>query len=466
MLAQQWKIIPYAPKYSVSRYGGIRLGATGEEAKTYVDDRGTLRAVVYLMPKTPKHIRVAHAVLSAYVPPPEDTNPVMTSVMFKDLNRLNVRLDNLFWDFNGVYPSQVPGVSCPIDAYVRIPGYWDFEIDISGKVRNFLTKETVRVDIVNGYARVKLHDGKAYRHTTIHRLLALTFLPHAHDTQGLVVNHKDGNGLNNNLDNLEWATYSDNLNHAYATGLQTDITAVKGLNIATREEISFRSMNEAARHIGVNPGAVFAATSLNAGFREYNGYYLKKADDPRTWPPPNWEQPLSCCDGKAIIMRDATSLEETVCASATEAGRAIGCDASSILLQANKPVPIIYKNKQIRWYTGTSPVWPVITDVDLFVAASGATGPKVNPLRIVDTTTGTSALYISTKQAAQTFGVDPSSLGYFERRPHKLLKGKYRVERAVWAGGGSPAHEQANTTAVGPIVAKSSIDSSLTAGTH
>lgn len=40
------------------------------------------------------------------------------------------------------------------------------------------------------------------------------------DMDELEVNHKDGNKLNNNLDNLEWCTTSENQKHAFKTGLQ------------------------------------------------------------------------------------------------------------------------------------------------------------------------------------------------------------------------------------------------------
>ena len=66
-----------------------------------------------------------------------------------------------------------------------------------------------------GYCRVSLcKDGKVKCHK-IHRLVAEAFL----NGEGQI-NHKDGNKLNNNLNNLEFCTVKENLAHAYTTGLR------------------------------------------------------------------------------------------------------------------------------------------------------------------------------------------------------------------------------------------------------
>ena len=65
----------------------------------------------------------------------------------------------------------------------------------------------------NGYLKVSLRcNGKRYTRN-IHRLLAQTFIPNNENLP--CVNHIDGNKTNNSLDNLEWVSYSRNIQHAY-----------------------------------------------------------------------------------------------------------------------------------------------------------------------------------------------------------------------------------------------------------
>jgi len=90
-----------------------------------------------------------------------------------------------------------------------------YTIFISGKVINTKTnKELTHSLSSNGYLIVSLYR-KAKK---LHRLLAKAFIQNPNSYP--VINHIDGNKLNNELDNLEWCTYSHNLQHAYDNKLR------------------------------------------------------------------------------------------------------------------------------------------------------------------------------------------------------------------------------------------------------
>ena len=61
----------------------------------------------------------------------------------------------------------------------------------------------------NGYLEVSLLKNKKRKNHFIHRLVANAFIPKINGKN--IVNHKDFNSLNNNIDNLEWVTQRENV---------------------------------------------------------------------------------------------------------------------------------------------------------------------------------------------------------------------------------------------------------------
>ena len=88
----------------------------------------------------------------------------------------------------------------------------------NGEVYNQKTDRFLKGCVFNnGYRFVNLiANGKKKNHL-VHRLVAVAFLPNPNNLP--VVNHKDGNKLNNKLENLEWCTFQQNSQHAHEVGL-------------------------------------------------------------------------------------------------------------------------------------------------------------------------------------------------------------------------------------------------------
>jgi hypothetical protein len=95
-----------------------------------------------------------------------------------------------------------------------IPNYF---ISNKGNVKTLNGKKLVLTLNGAGYYRVDLRENNKLRIASVHRLVANAFLEN-HENKP-VVNHKDGNKLNNLYTNLEWNTYSENNKHAYDNNL-------------------------------------------------------------------------------------------------------------------------------------------------------------------------------------------------------------------------------------------------------
>jgi len=91
-------------------------------------------------------------------------------------------------------------------------------IDEHGKVINRKTGTVLKLRInKNGYYYFTATEFNKATTISLHRAIAIAFIKNPESKR--TVNHIDGNKLNNSLSNLEWSTDSENIQHAYNTGL-------------------------------------------------------------------------------------------------------------------------------------------------------------------------------------------------------------------------------------------------------
>lgn len=156
-----------------------------------------------------------------------------------DGDRFNCRLDNLCVHQNECIEGNL--------IWKDIKGYEGYyQVSSDGRVRSldrYVPSNHNNYKLCRGVERVLDPDDHGYvqtllynhemngkkngKHYSVHRLVAEAFIPNPDNKPE--VNHKDGNKLNNNVSNLEWVTKSENIRHAYATGLNSVEVARKSV---------------------------------------------------------------------------------------------------------------------------------------------------------------------------------------------------------------------------------------------
>lgn len=141
----------------------------------------------------------------------------------------------------------------------------------AGKILNGQNKEGYL------YASIKTLISRKIKSFPIHCLVMETYVGPAN---GMQVNHKDGNKINNRLDNLEYVTGSENMLHAHATGLVNQYCRpVIGIVTATGEELKYLSIKAAAASINKCENYVRNRCTGKSKSNGKDGIYWKFADE-------------------------------------------------------------------------------------------------------------------------------------------------------------------------------------------
>ena len=155
-----------------------------------------------------------------------------------------------------------------------IEGYEDlYQVSNFGRVKSLVDRLGKKRELIlkantnkQKYLFVTLYKGKNIKTLKIHRLVAEAFISNPEHKP--TVNHLDGNKQNNNLNNLEWATRSEQTKHAFKIGLMKVSYGEKASNAKLTDEQAIKIRAEyvpysrkygtyaLAKKYGVKPDAI------------------------------------------------------------------------------------------------------------------------------------------------------------------------------------------------------------------
>ena len=160
-----------------------------------------------------------------------------------------------------------------MELWLPVKGFPRYEVSSEGRIRNVKTGRIMKLqDNTRGYKQVCLRDESGQHIQRVHRVVADAFYDGDHT--GRDVNHIDGNKSNNAVSNLEFCTRSENINHAFQTGLKRPSRQMRIRIIETG--VAYDSIRECARAIGGNQSAI--CKCLTGKEKSCKGYHFEKID--------------------------------------------------------------------------------------------------------------------------------------------------------------------------------------------
>ena len=140
-----------------------------------------------------------------------------------------------------------------------------------GKTNNFFDKPHILKTRKNkdGYILYSLSKYGKQEYFTGHRIVAESFIPNFDGKPQ--VNHIDGNKLNNRVDNLEWCTASENIKHAFDTGLKFS----KGIRLCKEKNPNSKYTEQEINEIRKKRNQGYKLKDLAKEYNTYESYICR-----------------------------------------------------------------------------------------------------------------------------------------------------------------------------------------------
>ena len=102
------------------------------------------------------------------------------------------------------------------EIWLDVPGFPGYQVSNAGRVKSFRSGERIlkQCNDSDGYPTVVLCGAIGKRTKTIHRLVALAFIPNPENKPE--VDHINTNRMDNRVENLQWVTRKENANNPFS----------------------------------------------------------------------------------------------------------------------------------------------------------------------------------------------------------------------------------------------------------
>lgn len=139
-----------------------------------------------------------------------------------------------------------------VEAFRVIPGFEKWCVTRDGKIHSAETGKLIRTHLYGDRKFASYPIGITNKLLAVHRAVALAWVENDNPSLKTVVNHIDGDPMNNRDVNLEWTTSSGNNYHAVNTGLRQDNKPCKIRDFHTGEIREFQSIRQACEFMKVS----------------------------------------------------------------------------------------------------------------------------------------------------------------------------------------------------------------------
>lgn len=281
-------------KYYVDLRGNIFIRSSNGDVRIVNPIEIEGQRCIYFQPLN-RNIRIANIVNYAFKGLYKDMFEELMSqqIIFIDGNSRNVHPSNMAWGNANSKDDE--------EGFRMIPGFVQYKINRNGLIKTnrggFLegrptpgsssanAKTYLKINLKSDVCKKFNKEGKElpYVLVSIHRLMALAYLPIPPNFYKLDVSHINDNSLDNRVENLEWVSRSANNARAVENNLIAGTNPVLIRNFGTGEVSRFNSIGSCARHFNVHVTKITTFCKSKGQKTFPNGYQFCRESEFTEW---------------------------------------------------------------------------------------------------------------------------------------------------------------------------------------